>query len=393
MLMQHRCILAPWSHHAHAAPTHTSALAPPHIAWLLLTWQVRGIVAHGRAGEACLIHADRTATKAKAEAAAAAAAANGHEALVCEEADVVECPSGCGCMLTWHKTHCCRVCAVRPGEHGPQCDRRLAHPPPKRYDVRRLVLLGCAHEDTDGVAIDAGHAFEHDWRMLSIHGTDDLVTDQVAARLFAAQHREHAARGAHRLRTLAHADHAFTAHRADVALLVNDWYEGVRRLTHADLGANAAVDDDSERMLVGGTHVVLSGTRAGSRMLGSSGAALVADELRTDRVRASPLHSPHASPLPSRTTTLATQHGTGHVPSLTSAPRATRWYRALCAASARSACTLSTSRATTSATRAPPHSPSLSRATRLSARSSSATTACSAQERARSPTRCVQARA
>ena len=37
-----------------------------------------------------------------------------------------ECPGGCGYLITWHKTHCCFLCAKVSGEHGPRCDKKRA---------------------------------------------------------------------------------------------------------------------------------------------------------------------------------------------------------------------------------------------------------------------------
>jgi len=37
------------------------------------------------------------------------------------------CPSGCGFVVTWHKTHCCLWCEWEPGKHGDQCNRQLPH--------------------------------------------------------------------------------------------------------------------------------------------------------------------------------------------------------------------------------------------------------------------------
>jgi hypothetical protein len=31
------------------------------------------------------------------------------------------CPTGCGRFVTWHATHCCALCELRPGQHGPRC--------------------------------------------------------------------------------------------------------------------------------------------------------------------------------------------------------------------------------------------------------------------------------
>ena len=53
-------------------------------------------------------------------------------------------------MVTWHETHCCKLCEAHPCEHGPHCEQKRAEKPPKRYDVRSLVLLGCSHEAADG---------------------------------------------------------------------------------------------------------------------------------------------------------------------------------------------------------------------------------------------------
>ena len=33
-----------------------------------------------------------------------------------------QCASGCGRVATWHSTHCCAMCASRPGCHGPLCE-------------------------------------------------------------------------------------------------------------------------------------------------------------------------------------------------------------------------------------------------------------------------------
>jgi len=35
------------------------------------------------------------------------------------------CPSGCGCQVTWHETHCCALCLETEGKHhGERCDQR-----------------------------------------------------------------------------------------------------------------------------------------------------------------------------------------------------------------------------------------------------------------------------
>ena len=34
------------------------------------------------------------------------------------------CPSGCGFAVTWHVSHCCALCSVRPGQHGGRCARK-----------------------------------------------------------------------------------------------------------------------------------------------------------------------------------------------------------------------------------------------------------------------------
>lgn len=34
------------------------------------------------------------------------------------------CPGQCGFVVTWHKSHCCRNCKLKPGKHGPLCKKR-----------------------------------------------------------------------------------------------------------------------------------------------------------------------------------------------------------------------------------------------------------------------------
>ena len=254
--------------------------------------EVRGIVAHGKAAEACLLHANRTAMIAAAEAEAEA-----NPKPVEEEKEVKRCAGKCGCVVTWHSTHCCRMCAAQPGEHGPLCERVLAEPPPKRYDVRQLCLLGCSHEGPDGAPFDATDAFEHSWRMLSIHGTEDVIADLLSAQVFHSQHRGCGAKRTnedhHRLRLVPKATHSFNKHLSAVGGLINDWFEGARRLGSNDLGASlgaAAGGEDSggPRLLRGESgsdespsHVNLSGTRANARMLGN-GVLWLAEELRND---------------------------------------------------------------------------------------------------------------
>ena len=36
---------------------------------------------------------------------------------------VLPCASGCGFAITWHTSHCCKMCLHAPGEHGTRCDR------------------------------------------------------------------------------------------------------------------------------------------------------------------------------------------------------------------------------------------------------------------------------
>ena len=189
------------------------------------------------------------------------------------------------------------MCAAQPGEHGPLCERVLAEPPPKRYDVRQLCLLGCSHEGPDGAPFDATDAFEHSWRMLSIHGTEDVIADLLSAQVFHSQHRGCGAKRTnedhHRLRLVPNATHSFNKHLSAVGGLINDWFEGARRLGSNDLGASlgaAAGGEDSggPRLLRGESgcdeppsHVNLSGTRANARMLGN-GVLWLAEELRND---------------------------------------------------------------------------------------------------------------
>jgi CRP-like cAMP-binding protein len=40
-----------------------------------------------------------------------------------EEEEARDCPGGCGFIVTWHPTHCCRNCAEGTGIHGRRCDR------------------------------------------------------------------------------------------------------------------------------------------------------------------------------------------------------------------------------------------------------------------------------
>jgi len=45
-----------------------------------------------------------------------------------DSADVCLCAGGCGYVVTWHATHCCKLCAAL-GTHGPRCDRKAPEEP------------------------------------------------------------------------------------------------------------------------------------------------------------------------------------------------------------------------------------------------------------------------
>lgn len=186
-----------------------------------------------------------------------------------------------------------------------------ADPPLKRYDVRNLVLLGCSHEAPDGLPFDAHQAFDAGWKIFSVHGTEDEEAQIVSAQVFHSAQRA----AGHRLRLVAGADHDFDGHVPLVSNVINDWLEGARRLTandnaaglhgtkrillatarraeqsvgdetHGD-GVEADGEDDEEPEGSGEagvpSHVSLSGTRPGSRMLGSSGMVWLVEELKTD---------------------------------------------------------------------------------------------------------------
>ena len=248
---------------------------------------IKGLVGHGQAGDACLLHAVQTAEQASMNTGSQ----------VRQPDDVAttrarprhrRCPGHCGYLATWHSTHCCRMCEACPGMHGPHCEGMLANPLPSQHGVRELCLLGCSHEEAEeGMPIDARAAFARGWRMLSVHGTADTLAELVCARAFAAQHR---ACGAHRLRLLSGADHLFSGQLSAVAEAINDWHEGARRLGAGDMSATcqrcaAGGNGDGTQLLPGDelvTHVSLSGCRPGSRMLGCSGALLLSEELRVD---------------------------------------------------------------------------------------------------------------
>ena len=243
---------------------------------------VLGLMAHGRAGQACLIHANRSKAAAEAEAAdLALRCAETDEERAKREAAKRRCPGGCGFLVNWHDSHCCRMCKSRNGEHGPHCLQRMADPPDKRYDVRSLVLLGCSHEAADGSVLNGKLAFEAKWRVFSVHGTEDEEAELMSTQQFHATHRD----GGHRLRLIGDAGHTFSGKVPTVASVVNDWFEGARRLVSSDLGA--ALDGSTGRMLLASTgsssgDVNLSGTRPNARMLGSAGMVWLVEELKSD---------------------------------------------------------------------------------------------------------------
>merc|ERR1719408_589612 len=39
---------------------------------------------------------------------------------------VEPCPNNCGYIIDWNGTHCCAVCAKRPGHHSDKCSRKNA---------------------------------------------------------------------------------------------------------------------------------------------------------------------------------------------------------------------------------------------------------------------------
>ena len=305
---------------------------------------VRGLIGHGRAGEACLLYANRTAEIAEREAAeeerrASATAEERRAWEAAEEKAKRRCRGGCGCLATWHDTHCCKMCEMQPGEHGLRCEQKRADPLPKRYDVRSLVLLGCSHEAADGSTMDASRAFKVGWRVYSVHGGEDDDAEVISAQVFHSMHRGHG----HQLKLLAEADHGFSGFVPAVGAAVNDWFEGARRLTSDDLattvlrsgggrgegssllllggcgggagsGEDGGDEDGGERRKGAGAgdregkgggamprkdnddgeeargraprrvaaHVNLSGTRPNSRMLGSMGIVWLVEELKAD---------------------------------------------------------------------------------------------------------------
>ena len=254
--------------------------------------EVTGLVGHGRAGEACVLYAERrTAELAAVDAAEAAAAASGAPSPMTTALDQTLCACHCGHAVTWHATHCCRLCEVQPGRHGPKCECRPATPRPRRYEVRRLCLLNSTYEDADGVPLSAKEALAGGWRMFSVHGTADTVAEPLAAHVFHSLHRS---TGRHQLRMLANVHHDIGKYVNLAASVVNDWLEGARRLTSIDVGASLPLvtcasggemgsgDVPLLLLAVGATHVDLSGTRPGSTMLGSSGVVLMCEQLRGD---------------------------------------------------------------------------------------------------------------
>lgn len=68
------------------------------------------------------------------------------------------CASGCGFAITWHTTHCCRLCASLPGQHGPMCE--LMPLPPS--SSRRERNLTCGEGSGEGSGEDDGSGAESD---------------------------------------------------------------------------------------------------------------------------------------------------------------------------------------------------------------------------------------
>jgi Ran GTPase-activating protein (RanGAP) involved in mRNA processing and transport len=159
------------------------------------------------------------------------------------------------------------------------CEQKLVQDKPRRYDVRSLVLLGCSHEASDGSSLNAEAALKlANWKVLSIHGTGDQEASLLSAQVFHAQHR---AIG-HRLRLVTGADHSFSGFVGAVSKLTNDVFEGARRLNQDDIGASAADGGACTLLVSFSGHADLSGTRPGSRMLGSTGVVWLAEELKSD---------------------------------------------------------------------------------------------------------------
>ena len=193
-----------------------------------------GLIGHGRAGEACLLYANRTAEIAEREAAE-----EERRASATAEERRVGSGGGEGEASVPRRLRLPRNVARHPllqdvrdaaGRARLRCEQKRRILSPKRYDVRSLVLLGCSHEAADGSTMDASRAFKVGWRVYSVHGgeDDDAV---ISAQVFHSMHRGHG----HQLKLLAEADHGFSGFVPAVGAAVNDWFEGARRLTSDDL--------------------------------------------------------------------------------------------------------------------------------------------------------------
>jgi hypothetical protein len=58
------------------------------------------------------------------------------------------CPSGCGFVLTWHKTHCCSRCKTTPGKHGPWCNRAIGEAESENSSAKPMQALPSELEPT-----------------------------------------------------------------------------------------------------------------------------------------------------------------------------------------------------------------------------------------------------
>lgn len=87
-------------------------------------------------------------------------------------------------------------------------------------------------------AHDSGDSLPVGWRSLSVHGTLD-GTSTTKAEMF---HLRHKVEG-HKLRVIEGASRAFVSEVATVAMTLNDWFEGARRLTSDDVSLWKLRDD------------------------------------------------------------------------------------------------------------------------------------------------------
>jgi len=81
-----------------------------------------------------------------------------------EKTDAVRvCPSGCGYLVTWHKTHCCSRCMATPGSHGPFCKKRLPEhtmPTPRQQTPEAEPI--CRQEVPETTASESAHPRDGD---------------------------------------------------------------------------------------------------------------------------------------------------------------------------------------------------------------------------------------